>query len=268
MKNRGDMKSFLIFAFFISAVCVHAQKITGSTQSNINDSVAPTKTKSNVIKPVAIATGYAGACLFAYTYLDENIKKFALRNQNQTVYNSFKTVGYAGLGTSSIIITAGTGLTALITKDKRFEKTAILLAGGHLINDFVTNQLKITFQRHRPNTGDSYNKFDWRDGNKSNLSFISSHTSNAFTTATAFAICFSDKKWVPIVAYSTASLVGLSRIYQNQHWTSDVLVGAAVGFLSTHAMNKIYSLATKKLVFLPAYNNAHFETEAILTFNR
>lgn len=240
-----------------------AQVLNDSLQSNINNNTFSLKSKHKIINPVTIAAGYAGLCLITYRYVDDEVQEFTQANQNKTVYNTFKTVGYAGLGTSSIIITAGTGLTALITKDKRFEKTAILLAGGHLINDLVTNQLKITFQRHRPNTGDGYNKFDWRDGSKANLSFISSHTSNAFTTATAFAICFSDKKWVPIVAYSTASIVGLSRIYQNQHWTSDVLVGAAVGFLSTHAMNKIYSVAGKKFTFLPSFNDGHFGADAV-----
>ena len=37
---------------------------------------------------------------------------------------------------------------------------------------------------------------------------------------------------MPIVAYSAATAIGLSRIVQNQHWISDVLVGAALGFLT------------------------------------
>lgn len=162
------------------------------------------------------------------------------------------------MGTSSIIITTATAVTSVITKNKKLQKTAIFLAGGHIINDIVTNQFKITFQRHRPNTGDPYNTFDWRGGPKINLSFISSHTSNAFTTATAFATVYSDSKWIPAVAYSAASLVGLCRIYNNDHWASDVLAGAAVGFASVKAAKGLYNLAAKKFTFIPQVNNGHY----------
>jgi hypothetical protein len=43
---------------------------------------------------------------------------------------------------------------------------------------------------------------------------------------------YKDIPIVPIIAYSAATSIGLSRIVQNQHWISDVLVGAALGFLS------------------------------------
>jgi len=32
--------------------------------------------------------------------------------------------------------------------------------------------------------------------------------------------------------YTAASLIGISRVTENKHWTTDVIVGAAVGFLS------------------------------------
>ena len=146
----------------------------------------------------------------------------------------------------------------MITKDKKLEKVSVLLIAGHIVNSYATEQLKLTFQRHRPNTGDPYNKFDWREGNKSNTSMISAHTSNAFTTATAFSIVYGDKKWVPVVAYSAASLVGISRIYNNAHWASDVMGGAAVGFLSVQAANKLYKLASNRFKFIPDVYYSHY----------
>ncbi|MCK4346267.1 MAG: phosphatase PAP2 family protein [Bacteroidales bacterium] len=40
---------------------------------------------------------------------------------------------------------------------------------------------------------------------------------------------------VPVVAYSIATLTGISRVYENKHWSSDVLIGAVFGY----AMGKL-----------------------------
>jgi membrane-associated phospholipid phosphatase len=59
-------------------------------------------------------------------------------------------------------------------------------------------------------------------------SFPSGHATLAFATATAL-----DREtragWVPLVAYPLAALVGWSRVRDDQHWTSDVVAGAALG---------------------------------------
>jgi membrane-associated phospholipid phosphatase len=252
------MKFALLISCCVTTVCAHTQTLNNCSVGAAVESDTIVKPRHHIIKPETIAAGYAAFTLFTYRYLDDEIQEIAQSSQNKVVYNSLKTIGYAGLGTTNIAITAGTGLTGLITKNKRLEKAAILLTASHLINDFATHQLKVTFQRHRPSTGDSYKRFDWREGAKINESFVSNHTSNAFTTATVFVLCFPDKKWVPVVAYSTASIVGLSRIYQNAHWASDVLGGAAVGFLSAQLANKLYNMAGKRFTFLPEVSNRYY----------
>jgi membrane-associated phospholipid phosphatase len=67
-------------------------------------------------------------------------------------------------------------------------------------------------------------------------SFPSGHTAAAFATATVFAreinSAHPDAKWVvdPLL-FGAASFVGWSRMYDRQHWPSDVLVGGALGSL-------------------------------------
>jgi membrane-associated phospholipid phosphatase len=252
------MKAVFLFLYSFIVFTTHAQTPDSLYADSITD-ITPAKSNSNkTVKIIAIAAGYTGITYIYYRYFDSDIQHFVQSNQNNTLSSIAHTAEDAGLGSSSIVITTATAITSIITKDKRLQKTAILLAGGHIINDVITNQFKITFQRHRPNTGDPYNTFDWRGGPKINLSFISSHTSNAFATATAFATVYKDKKWVPAVAYSVASLVGICRVYNNAHWTSDVLAGAAVGFASVKAMNGLYNIAAKKFTFIPQVNNGHF----------
>ncbi len=68
-------------------------------------------------------------------------------------------------------------------------------------------------------------------------SFPSGHTSAAF--AAASVVTSESQRWWPhqtwIVApvmYGGATLVGLSRMYNNAHWASDVVLGAAIGTFS------------------------------------
>jgi membrane-associated phospholipid phosphatase len=201
-----------------------------------------------------------------YRYLDTRIQKGVQANKNGTEDFIFNTVSDLGLGRTQTIGILSVGAASLIFKNTRLKKTVLIWAGSLFINSIATDQLKTTFQRHRPNTGDPYNTFDWRRGPNLNRSFPSGHTTNAFTTATVWAMQYHDKKWVPYVAYGLATLVGMSRIYHNAHWASDVITGAAVGYGSARAMTAIYRLASKKIRFLPEVENGHVSMQVVYSF--
>ena len=68
-------------------------------------------------------------------------------------------------------------------------------------------------------------------------SFPSGHTTSAF--AAAAAVTSETSHWWPRstifiapVMYGGATLVGLSRMYHNKHWASDVVLGAGIGTFS------------------------------------
>jgi membrane-associated phospholipid phosphatase len=126
---------------------------------------------------------------------------------------------------------------------------AVLIATG------VTNILKGTLGRARPFvTGDTnpYN-FSLLRGFGRGISakstqgvlygvgdfqsFPSGHTSTAFAAASAVTsearrVWPKSMPYVATVMYGGATLVGLSRMYHNNHWASDVVLGAAIGTFS------------------------------------
>lgn len=75
------------------------------------------------------------------------------------------------------------------------------------------------------------------DGSAHN-SFPSGHTATAFCGAELLRIQFRDATpWVGIAGYTAATLTGVMRVYNNRHWTGDVLGGAAVGIISAQLAN-------------------------------
>ncbi|MGD0340781.1 MAG: phosphatase PAP2 family protein, partial [Bacteroidales bacterium] len=61
-------------------------------------------------------------------------------------------------------------------------------------------------------------------------SFPSGHAATAFSIATVFASEYSDIKVVPVISYSLASLVGITRLTEHKHWASDVFIGSLLGY--------------------------------------
>lgn len=105
------------------------------------------------------------------------------------------------------------------------------------IGDLVTGGIKVAAGRKRPYLSPD-NPYDFRFmrglHGDSVRSFPSGHTTSAFAAAAAAAAeagyaWKSGKAFVAPVLYSAAGIVGLSRMYNNAHWASDVAVGAAIG---------------------------------------
>jgi membrane-associated phospholipid phosphatase len=80
-------------------------------------------------------------------------------------------------------------------------------------------------------------KFGGGFGNTARQSFPSGHTTAAFAAAAAVT-SEAERGWpghfwlVAPVMFGGASLVGVSRMYHDKHWASDVVLGAAVGTFS------------------------------------
>ncbi len=66
-----------------------------------------------------------------------------------------------------------------------------------------------------------------RPNEKDHKSFPSGHSSVAFATATMYQMWYGWKAGVP--AYAFAAITAFQRLDDNQHWLSDVIMGAAIG---------------------------------------
>ncbi|MEA3444684.1 MAG: phosphatase PAP2 family protein [Bacteroidota bacterium] len=119
--------------------------------------------------------------------------------------------------------------SGLLTNNEKTKMVAMEATRAWAISNLFIAATKISFGRHRPYQ-DS-NHWLWEGPTIKNYrSFASGHTIATFAVASVFAHQYKNKPIIPILSYSIAGMVGLSRIHDNQHWTSDVFIAAAFGW--------------------------------------
>jgi len=141
--------------------------------------------------------------------------------------------GFGAWGTAGAFLCFG-----LIAKDRKATETAVLAASAMLQGSLLTFAMKGLAGRQRPEYADGVDHWSgpagffrrFEKGGMSHYdSFPSGHTVTAFSLATVVALQYRDTVWVPIVSYTLAAGVGLSRLTENKHWLSDVVVGGVLG---------------------------------------
>lgn len=150
---------------------------------------------------------------------------------------AFNLLGFPG----SLIISTGLYGGGLIFDNDDVADAGLHIGESILLAEGFTFVLKMLAGRARPHR-DIRNPFDFafgrgfREGDDYQ-SFPSGHTSAAFATGAAAAheierVIGGNDYLIGLLTYGPAALVGLSRMFDNRHWTSDVVFGAAIGAFS------------------------------------
>jgi membrane-associated phospholipid phosphatase len=147
----------------------------------------------------------------------------------------FNTVGQPGVVVFSLgALALGHALGSPSMSDVGLHASIAVLSTG-----LVTAGLKSVFGRQRPELdmgNSSVYALGAGLGNNDRSSFPSGHTSVAFALATVMSselerLHPGSQRWARPLFYGGAGLVGLARIYDARHWTSDVVLGAGLGTL-------------------------------------
>jgi membrane-associated phospholipid phosphatase len=96
----------------------------------------------------------------------------------------------------------------------------------------VEEVTKIIFRRERPLTNNAAGDF-FTSGNGTGSSFPSSHSILAWSAAAVVAGEYRSK-WVQVGIYAVATGVCVTRVLGQEHFPTDVLVGATAGWLIGH----------------------------------
>lgn len=126
----------------------------------------------------------------------------------------------------SSAVTFGLLVGSRFSESSGFRAVSYDLFNAQVVNWLYTTALKRTVRRERPDGEDQ-------------LSFPSGHASNAFALATVVAGHYGWRGGIP--AYALAGAMAASRLQRNRHHLSDVVGGAAIGYLVGHTVVHVNS---------------------------
>jgi len=165
---------------------------------------------------------------------DGNIREVFQRNRNRTtnrLADALRPFGAANYVQPALL---GSFAISTVAKQKKLQAFSVDAWEASQFALTVTGFLKLTTGRARPSEAGVV----WqRKGFDRHSSFPSGHAVQAFVLATAVSD-HCPKWWVKPLAYGLATGVALSRVNDDVHFASDVLVGAALGTTVTKTVFK------------------------------
>jgi membrane-associated phospholipid phosphatase len=164
-----------------------------------------------------------GVTALFIVYADEPIRESAqassqFRKFGETIRPLGRVAGFAA-------VTGGMLLSGIVLDRAKDRETARLVFESVAISYLIESSLKHALGRARPGSGLGSRDFEFFGGNKS---MPSGEVTLAFTMAGVVTSQY-NRWWVKLLAYSLATAVAAGRIASDGHWTSDVIVSAALG---------------------------------------
>ena len=215
-----------------------------------------------------LITGAAIGITAALLHFDNDIDKWArVQKQEHGWVNKSSLVITQFGSTYGISSVAAIGLLSAVFKKQKGVQTSLLATQALITSAAWIQLIKHFTGREDPSASYVYSKmpggkwwgpFAQYDQDlpvyksvSSFDAFPSGHTAAAFSIATVFASQYSNTKAIPIISYTMATLVGISRLTEHQHWASDIFVGGLIGYV-----------CGKQVV--SHYNNTHKNPDTLL----
>ena len=152
---------------------------------------------------------------------DESVRDLALRKNDGAVGTAMGGISKLGDGRSALAIGG-----FLPDEEARYDAFNTIVTTG-----ITVNIMKAIIGRRRPPGPSEYDHFT----TSSRYHAIpSGHTATSFALAAVISEHYPDYDWL---AYTVAGLIGVSRVFEDEHWATDVLAGAAVGYGSARLID-------------------------------
>jgi undecaprenyl-diphosphatase len=172
--------------------------------------------------------------------VDRTVQRWLVSHQYAPIEQFFQQVTNLG-GPTGMWVVAALGAAFLWLRIKRYRALLVWLPPAVIIA--LLDRVKRAYGRPRP-TG-------LGSGVDSNFSFPSAHATTAAAVCCTLAFAFWREGLITArtaIAFAVLPplLVGLSRLYLNVHWATDVLGGWSAGLLVALFAGSVYALAERR----------------------
>jgi membrane-associated phospholipid phosphatase len=172
----------------------------------------------------------AGTVLLIET-ADKPVRSFVLDHQEYSKSVPIVFGRVWGEIYSPVVFFGGYAIYSLIADDIGTRKIAYEIGQASIYAGVINYLLKVAIGRARPYMNEGPTAFHPFSSfvNADNQSNPSGHSTVAFVISTVLSRN-AKPIWLKVLAYLPAALTLVSRVYQDQHWTSDDFLGAAFGY--------------------------------------
>lgn len=209
-----------------------------------------------------LTLGAIGLGTYILTRLDNDLDKHFKKNADVAESDIFKGAELYGRNTTLLYSAIGFNVLGYVISEPELNLIGVELLEGFLVAENLSNLLKYSFGRTRPqvNIGASkYNAFSPVDNSQKSLP--SGHTTLAFTLSSVLA-SHVDNYYLKALVYAPAVLTGAQRVYSNSHWLSDVFLGAAIGYFVGNAIASLHTYDRENNILI--IGNARGELEFVI----
>lgn len=138
-----------------------------------------------------------------------------------------------------VVVATGLFLAGWGTGSERLRRAGLAVGGAAVVAAVAGGVLKVGVGRARPSLHEGtwvFRSPGWRN---SYQSFPSGHTAIAFAISAALVESCALPPEGAASLYAVAALTGVSRLYHGQHWFSDVVAGAILGYTAGKAVGRL-----------------------------
>jgi len=174
---------------------------------------------------------------FALSFLDQEVNDYLQEHRSQTA-DKLADFGISyGEPITVVTLTGCTYALGLLARSEKLRETAVILSGALLPSGIIQTVAKRAAGRARPHLGLGNDVFDPFRNEEAYYSFFSGHTMVAMATSHAFAKQF-PHPLIKVALYSMGAIGGFARLYEEDHWLSDVVLGGVLGIVSVNTTSK------------------------------
>lgn len=174
--------------------------------------------------------GLAGAGTFLAMQIDQPVREAMMKDRGYVKSVPVELGRLWGDTFSTAAFAGGFALHGLLADDRASGKIGFEIAQSALYAGGITTIMKALLGRARPFTEKGRSEFQpFAIMNDDYHALPSGHSTLAFALSTVLSRN-AGSPTLKVIAYLPAALTAFSRIYQDYHWTSDVLLGGIIGY--------------------------------------